>query len=474
MKHIKTRIKTWWKAVVAYFQKHSFIKKALFVILAVALLGGILGVATPRIVTQSLQAPRLIKQPNAFNNQDIEFESSDNLLVEKDGKFFWPAPNYKNIAKFGKLDGKQTFRLYNFADFGFTKVKSQKFTEVVVESNYTTPTFRDLDVKKATPTKEDAFSFILSKPDLVVKKDGKPVFDPSKTENQCTKEQLQTTDYKITCQFSFGDQKETKLNYTLADKYGNETKILDNFLVKNVDLPKLECPPLPEFTTTSPAKITCTSNKKGILTDDQGQTYNLEKDKPLDFTVPIKEGLNKLVFSFKDDDGFDLNKEFATTMDTNAPEIKFTFLDTKKKFQEGSFTLKFIPNESVSADVRVRPYNETFENDPRMKSPLFAKTWGYYGGNTVSGKTIAADEETAIVTKNDLGGCQLYDSQIDGKKLLSTPQGLCDLYNVFFVKTDITVKDRAGNASSYQCTSYTWDPNKNPSGELPTECVKVG
>jgi hypothetical protein len=440
-----------------------------FVITAVGIVIGIIG---PRLLSYILPAPQISTQPNSLNNQEIVFESSQNIVVEKDGKLFWPASNHKTKAKFGKLEGKQNFRFYNFIDLGFTQIRSQKFTDVAIESDYTPPTFSKLDIKPASPNQADSFSFELEE-ELVVKQEDKVVFDPSQSQNICVKEEKEKPIYRLTCQYEFEGNKQISLNYTITDRFGNTTELLKNFVVKNVELPKLDCINPPEFVVASPIKISCTSNKKSTLTNDKGEIFNLEKDKPLEFTVAVKEGVNKMVYSFEDEDGFDLTKEFVTTMDTKAPEVLFTFLDGKKEFQKGSFTLKFKPNESVVADVKVRPYNETFENDPRMKSPLFAKTWGYFGGSSISGKAVGADEETSIVTKNDLGGCQLYDEPVAGKNLLKTPQGLCDLYNVFFVKTDITVKDRAGNPSSYQCTSYTWDPNKNPSGELPTECKKL-
>ncbi len=476
MKSPQSESHSWYTSLVGKIKKLSkstLIRRGLVILLGIIVLGAGLGYATPRVISSTLAAPRLTKQPADKNNQDIVFESRDNIVAEREGRLFWPAPNRKNTLEFGKLEGKQTIKFFNYVDLGFTKVKSVKFTEVGFESNYVAPTFSELDIQKAYPNKEDAFSFKLSDPNLIVYNDNKVVFDPKETENECVKEVISDPKYKLTCQFAFGEKKELSLNYTIKDTFGNSTDILKNVLVKNVELPKLECDSPTEYAKTSPLAIKCTASKNGTMTDNSGNSYNLEKDKPLEFTIPLKNGVNTSTFVYRDEDEFELTKEFRTTLDNTAPELTFTFLDTKKKFQEGNFTLKFKANETVTTDIRVRPYNETFENDPRMKSPLFAKTWGYYGGSSES-RTVPDGEEAAIVTKNDLGGCQLYETPIDGKKLLQTPQGLCDLYNVFFVKTDITAKDRAGNTSSYQCTSYTWDPNKNPSGDLVTECKKMG
>jgi hypothetical protein len=447
----------------------------------IAILSAIVGVIillsavisyTPKYIASTLKKPVLTKSPPEITNQDIAFEAKENIVAYYQDRPYWPAPKYQNQYNFERIEGTHTFKFYTYKEvFGFGKIKSNEFTEVTVTGDYTSPTFADLETKKAYPKKEDSFSFTTKEKDLIVKNGDEIMFDPANTENKC-KQEAQDQVFKLTCPIIFGDKKELTLNYTLTDKAGNTTKVTDNLLLKNVELPTFECTKPPEITNKNTADVTCKTNKTGSIKDVNGEVAKAEKDKPIPIKLTLKEGENKFNYTFTDEDGFDAAVEIKVTSDTKAPTVDFTFLDTKKKFNEGSFTLKFKPSETAEAKVVVRAYNETFENDPRFKEPLLAKTWGYKGGSNYM-KTVIGGEEAVFTTPNDMGGCQIYDTLVPAKKLVETPQGFCAFYNVFFIKTDITLSDKAGNSSQYQCTSYTWDENKNPAGDLPTECKKL-
>lgn len=426
----------------------------------------------PKYIAKNLKKPELINQPGEITNQDIKFEAKDSIVVYFEGRPYWPAKNYQNQYNFSKIEGTHTFKIYNYKDiFALGRIKSNDFTEVTVTGDYDAPTFSDLETKKAYPKKEDSFSFVTKENDLIVKNNDETMYTPKNSENKC-KQELFEQSFKYICPITFGDKKELILNYSIVDKAGNSTKITDALVIKNVELPTFECSTLPELTNKNTVEATCKTNKPGSISDVNSEVTRTEKDKNVILLLTLKEGENRFVYTFKDNDGFEVNKEFKIISDTKAPTVEFTFLDTKKKFNQGNFTLKFKTSETAETKVIVRPFNETFENDPRFKEPLLAKTWGYKGGANYI-KTIVAGEEAVFTTTNDMGGCQIYDKLSPNQNLVQTPQGYCYFYNVFFVKTDINLSDKAGNTSNYQCTSYTWDENKNPTGDLPTECKKL-
>lgn len=427
----------------------------------------------PQYIAKNLKKPELTSQPGEITNQDIKFEARNSIVINYEGRLYWPAKNYQNQYNFNKMEGAHTFKIYTYKDvFGLGRIKSNDFTEVTITGDYDAPVFSNLETKKAYPKKEDNFSFVTKESDLIIKNKDEIMYTPKSAENKCKQEALEQS-FKYSCPIIFGDKKELILDYSITDKAENSTKVTDALVIKNVELPTFECSTLPELTNKNTADVTCKTNKSGSISDVNGEVARTEKDKNIILSLALKEGENRFIYTFKDDDGFDLNKEFKIVSDTKAPTAEFTFLDTKKKFNQGSFTLKFKTSETAEAKTIVRPYNETFENDPRFKEPLLAKTWGYKGGANYM-KTIIAGEEAVFTTTNDMGGCQIYDKPSPNQNLVQTPQGYCNFYNVFFIKTDVNLSDKAGNSSSYQCTSYTWDENKNPSGDLPTECKKIG
>jgi hypothetical protein len=449
-------------------------KLGIFILLLVLFTSGIAAVFNyaPKYIAQNQKKPELVNKPPQITNQDIKFEAKDNIMVYYEGRPYWPAKNYSNQYNFNKIEGTHTFKIYGYKEiFGLGRIKSTEFIEVTTTGDYTAPSFASLETKKAYPKKEDTFSFSSKENDIIIKNKDDVMYTPSNIENKCKQEAGEQI-FKYICPIVFGDKKELILNYSISDKAGNITKVTDNLIVKNVELPTFECSTLPELTSKNSADISCKTNKSGTLSDANGEVAGIEKDKSLPIKLSLKEGENKFVYTFKDEDGFDLNKEFRITSDTAAPTAEFTLLDTKKKFNQGNFTLKFKTSETAEAKIVVRPFNETFENDPRFKEPLLAKTWGYKGGASYL-KTIIAGEEAIFTSANDMGGCQIYDKPSPNQNLIQTPQGYCYFYNVFFVKTDINLSDKAGNTSQYQCTSYTWDETKNPAGDLATECKKV-
>jgi hypothetical protein len=443
----------------------------LFLILFIAAITATFNYA-PGYIAKNIQKPELVAKPAEVTNQDIRFEAKDSIVVYFEGRPYWPAKNYQNQYNFNKLEGSHSFKIYSYKDiFGLGKIKSNDFLEVSSFGDYDAPLFTNLETKKAYPKKDDIFSFVSKEGDLIIKNSEEIMYSPGESEDKCKQEPSEQV-FKYVCPIAFGDKKELSLNYSISDKAGNTTKVTENLIVKNVELPTFECSTLPELISKNTADISCKTNKSGSISDANGEFVKVEKDKSVAINLPLKEGENRFVYTFKDEDGFDINKEVKIISDTKAPTAEFTFLDTKKKFNQGSFTLKFKTSETAESKIVVRPYNETFENDPRFKEPLLAKTWGYKGGANYL-KTIVAGEEAVFTTSNDMGGCQIYDKPTPNQNLVQTPQGYCYFYNVFFIKSDITLSDKAGNASQYQCTSYTWDETKNPAGELPTECKKV-
>jgi hypothetical protein len=457
-----------------FIQLISSKKLGFFVLLLVLFAAGIIALFNyaPKYIAKNLKKPELTNKPIDVTNQEIKFEAKDSIMVYFEGRPYWPAKNHQNQYSFDKLDGTHTFKIYSYKEiFGLGKIKSNEFIEITTTGDYIAPTFANLETKKAYPKKEDSFSFTSKENELIVKNGEEIMYAPNTSENKCKQEPSEQI-FKYICPILFGDKKELTLNYTISDKAGNTTKVTDNLLIKNVELPTFECSTLPELTNKNNVDISCKTNKPGAISDVNGEFVKTEKDKSISINLQLKEGENRFVYTFKDEDGFDVNKELKIVSDTKAPTAEFTFLDTKKKFNLGSFTLKFKASETTEAKVIVRPFNETFENDPRFKEPLLAKTWGYKGGANYI-KTIVSGEEAVFTTTNDMGGCQIYDKPSPNQNLVQTPQGYCYFYNVFFVKTDISLSDKAGNASQYQCTSYTWDESKNPAGELPTECKKL-
>ena len=472
---IKTYLKNLKEKLGALFTTKKSRKKLWMIlafILFIIVLISLYKLYVPGYIAKSLKRPELSQFPPNVTNQDMEFIAKDSIVVYYKDRPFWPAPNHKNEYNFGKKEGLSTFKVYSYSDiFGLGKIKSNEFIEITTTGDYTAPTFEALEIKKAYPKKEDSFSFVIKEKDLIIKNGDTVMFDPEKTDSKCKQEPVETN-FKVICPIAFGEAKELKLSYTIQDKAGNITKITDNLAVKNVDLPTLTCTELPAITTKVSFDIICKTNKNGSLKDANGEVAKAEKDKDIVLKVNLKEGDNVFSYTFVDEDGFDVTKELRTTSDTKAPTLEFTYLDTKKEFNKGSFILKFKPSETADAKVNVRPYNETFENDPRFKEPLLAKTWGYSGGSNYV-QTVLAGQEVVFTTPNNMGGCQIYDNPSPNQSLIKVPQGYCAFYNVFFVKTDISLTDKAGNSSQYQCTSYTWDQNKNPAGDLPTECKKV-
>jgi hypothetical protein len=426
----------------------------------------------PNYLAKNLKKPEITKAPGLFTNQEIQFEGKGSIMAYYKDRPYWPAKNYSNKYNFGKLEGPQSFKVYSYIEIlGLGRIKSTEYVEYNTTGDYSAPIFNNLEIKKAYPKKDNTFTFVTKESDLLVKNNEDLAYEPNNQSNKCTQAPFESN-FKYTCPINFGENKELTLNYSIVDKAGNSTKITDNQVVKNVELPVIECIPIPEITTKTSLETNCKTNKKGTINDATGQIALVEKDQNTTLLLNLKEGDNIFTYTFKDIDGFDINKEFKTKSDTTAPTITFTFLDVKKKFNQGSFTLKFKPSETADTKVVVRPYNETFENDPRFKEPQLAKTWGYKGGASYL-KTVIAGEEESFVTPNDLGGCQIYENPSPSQNLVQVPQGYCSFYNVFFVKTDIVLTDKAGNSSQYQCTSYTWDENKNPAGDLPTECKKI-
>ena len=290
----------------------------------------------------------------------------------------------------------------------------------------------------------------------------------------------------------------------MADKLGNITQLY-NSTIRYVLAPKLECTSPTLITKENIGNVTCSVNKAGILKDSSNKETVFTKADKIDLSYPLNEGVNELNFNFKDNTDLEDFAKITFTKDTVAPTAEFTFLDSKKKFLEGSYSVGIKASEDVKATVSIQPYNDFIEKTPKART---SGSFGYSGGS-VQERDIAAGSDQRFATINNMGTCQIiendpnsvYVTQAEYDRITASQQsletwfksnpgkglstirkttptyfkyknGYCNFYNGKFIRTIITLQDKAGNKSVYFCTGLIYDDKSPIKTDGKTRCSK--
>ncbi|MEI6728204.1 MAG: hypothetical protein WCK98_01035 [bacterium] len=467
------------------------------------ILAGVSIYFTPKLLAQSTTKTKITQYPNSLTSKDLIFTGEKPFAVVVDGKTFYSSEKSPFTANLGKISGQHDFQIHGFTNTGIIKVLSNDRDVVTIMGDYEGPKVAFAPLKKFYTDRQVEFTFETNEPDITLLKDDKLAFNQLNQYNDCKADIIDEVT-KIKCVLDFSEDNNLRLNFAMADKLGNITQLY-NRNIRYVLAPKLQCISPTLITNQAVANLSCSVNKAGVLKDSNNKETIFSKADKIDLSYPLNEGVNDLNFNFKDDTDLEDFAKLTFTKDTVAPTAEFTFLDSKKKFLEGSYSLGIKASEDVKATVSIQPYNDFVENTPK------SRTAGHfdYSGGSVQERDVAGGSDQRFSTKNNMGTCQIiendpntiYVSQAEyniisasfqtldawfkahpGKTLstipLTTPtnfkykNGYCNFYNGKFIRTVINLQDKAGNKSVYYCTGLIYDDKAPIKTDGKTRCSK--
>ena len=490
--------------------KELFSKKRNQIIVLATLIGVIIaGVSlyfTPQLFAQTIEKPKLTVYPAESTNQEIIFEAEKPFAVKLNNKEYFSPANSPYSLNLGKISGENLYQVHSFMDMGFSRVLSKEKQSFKINGDYLGPEIKFTSLKKYYTERNIFFAFETSEKDFKLVDEEKELFNSQRDFNFCLGEVVQEVS-KIVCPITFPENDELVLNYSIFDKLGNQTEVFNGSKIRYVLPPKLDCLSAVSITNKNSLVASCTANKPGLLKVSNGQEMVFENAQSVDLTLPLNEGGNDFNFLFTDKEELEASSQLSAVKDTQKPTIDFTFVDSKKKFLEGNYTVGLKTSEDAKVTVNIQPYNDYLERTPNAK----ARGGFDYSGGASQTRDVTGGGDERFSVKNNMGSCQVIEENKNGdtvylsdeeylritndtsllskwfaanpgktlgfkspKRITATyfkfKKGYCNFYNSRFIRSTINVVDKAGNANTYYCTGLIYDDKISIKGDGKTRC----
>ena len=249
-------------------------------------------------------------------------------------------------------------------------------------------------------------------------------------------------DLTYQCRYDFETEGEKNLVVTFTDQAGNT--VTEQVQTLYTPLPEISCEgEVPERTRETTLTLQCRLNKEGelfVAGEEINFTPRAEEPEAITLNL-VEEGPNTIELKFVDTYDLEDTLTYEVTRDTTAPTAEFTFLDTKKVFQEGTIGVGFTSSEQADVTTRFYPVNNFFETDALARQILESGNFVYEGGEEFTG-TIAAGQEVTYATTNNFAMCQIL-----------TPTNK-NCFSPGMAAIDITLTDELGNQRAYRCNNW--------------------
>ena len=338
----------------------------------------------------------------------------------------------------------------NYTAYGIKKnrlfnVRSKDTSTGTVTVDLDPPQISEVKLEPLYTEPEAAFTFLIDEASTITISD---------QEASCT-----TSDV-VNCPLVFTEEGKQSITLTAIDLAGNSstTPLTTVYTTK----PELICneSELPPATTQQTVSVTCTTNKEGVVIA-QSKEYDPIPGTPfqIDYDLP-EEGTNKIFAEFTDT--YDLNTtiERDIVKDTTAPTANFTFLDSKKVYQQGEISIGFAASEDAQAEVTIRPANNLFETDGLAQELIKSGKFAYEGGQTFAVALTGGQSQT-FSTPNNLAICNI----------LSSTNKNC--FSPAIAAIEVTLTDALGNSRNYTCNNWIATDTAQLDGLESTACTEV-
>jgi hypothetical protein len=502
--YIMSKINSLFRAAISFCRTKKF-----FAILGLSILfvvgGGLVARAQIDQVTSQIQVPQIKNTIPEITNQEIRIEADSAFVLVENGEQHLEVLTNPYTVSLSKKEGKRFIRIYGIQQIGPLKMQSREFKEIHFTSDFSSPIgVLTTEIPNFVTDLQSQISFKVEEKDLQIFRDNSQIYPLENLPSTCTI----TAEFFATCTLDFKEKPEQILTYTIKDKAGNSTTIVNQKNVVYTPKPEINCDIVP-LVNTEKTTLKCSSNKTGKLAVNAEEKGSMNSDNTLVLDVSLSEGNNSFTIKFTDDFGLSVEKMVSSQRDTIAPTLEFTSLPDAQKFQQGSFNYGVKASEDVSVNVQVDPYNDYFENTKGIK---IGEKFGYYGAVSFN-ESLTANVSQNLNPKNSAGSCQLIDLEYNSPdtinvsqdeynqitkdwntqtawfnahpgKALSVKQKInpqnrpiingkeCNLYNGLFSRTTLTLTDKAGNSSQYFCTNFIYTDNDKLVKDGKSKCSK--
>ena len=332
------------------------------------------------------------------------------------------------VAEFPATSGLYEYRIYGTRWNRLYTVRSSQSLSGTVEQDFEPPKITNF-------TLEEVYHEPLLEIDFEASERVALSFNDEEVE--CAQETL-----NYTCTYDFETEGEKELVVEFTDQAGNAVR--ENYQVLYTPLPKIDCTgEVPEQTRELAVTLQCRFNKEGelfVAGEEINFTPRAEELQTITLNLP-EEGSNTLTLKFVDTYDFEDTLTYEITRDTTAPTAEFTFLDSKKVFQEGTIGVGFRADEAAEVAARFYPVNNFFETDALAQQILESGNFVYEGGESFSG-SVEAGQEVSYSTVNNFAMCQIL-----------TPTNK-NCFSPGMAAIDITLTDPLGNTRAYRCNNW--------------------
>ena len=382
--------------------------------------------------------------PPEISNQVSQIRSEKPFLVVLKGEKTESIKEADNLYTFtfSEKSGPYVYRVYGVKSTPFYTVRSSQYLGGSLVQDLESPVISNLEVAERYLESQVEFRFQTSEEVQVL---------INEEEGKCAE-----ADLIYTCFFTFKEEGSKNLEFSFIDSANNLTQTTVQTLY--TPRPEIACEgEVPGRTNQLSFELACTLNKEGeLFLNGEEVDFTPRQAETITFNL-IDEGENTLELRFVDTYDLEVVQTYEVVRDTTAPTAEFTFLDTKKIFQEGTVAVGFTVNEAANAQVRFYPVNNFFETDDLARQILQSGNFVYEGGESF-GRELAAGQEARFETSNNFALCQV----------LSPTNKNCFSPGVVGIETILT--DELGNQRTYLCNNWLATDTARLEGLEATTC----